>query len=139
MWYVPSENEVNSKLSKRDLIKEIIILTIAIFIVAVAVFFFLIPSHAAVSSITGFAIVLSNFVPLAVSDLTFIMNIFLLIAGFLICGKEFGAKTVYTTTMLPVFLKLFETLMPNNQSLTGDATLDVVSYIFVLSTLLNKS
>ena len=133
MWYVPSENEVNSKLSKRDLIKEIIILTIAIFIVAVAVFFFLIPSHAAVSSITGFAIVLSNFVPLAVSELTFIMNIFLLIAGFLICGKEFGAKTVYTTTMLPVFLKLFETLMPNNQSLTGDATLDVVSYIFVVS------
>ena len=120
-------------LSKRELIKEIIILTVAVFIVAIAVFFFLIPSHAAVSSITGLAIVLSNFVPLAVSELTFLMNIFLLIIGFLLCGKEFGVKTVYTTTMLPVFLKLFETIWPENQSMTGDATLDVVAYVFVVS------
>lgn len=120
-------------LSKRELIKEIIILTIAVFIVAIAVFFFLIPSHAAVSSITGLAIVLSNFVPLAVSELTFLMNIFLLIIGFLLCGKEFGVKTVYTTTMLPVFLKMFETIWPENQSMTGDATLDVVAYVFVVS------
>lgn len=117
----------------RELIKEIIILTVAVFIVALAVFFFLIPSHAAVSSITGLAIVLSNFVPLAVSELTFLMNIFLLIVGFLLCGKEFGVKTVYTTTMLPVFLKIFETIWPDNQSLTGDATLDVISYVFVVS------
>ena len=120
-------------MSKRELIKEIIILTVAVFIVAIAVFFFLIPSHAAVSSITGLAIVLSNFVPLAVSELTFLMNIFLLIIGFLLCGKEFGVKTVYTTTMLPVFLKMFETIWPENQSMTGDATLDVVAYVFVVS------
>jgi len=51
----------------------------------------------------------------------------------LLCGKEFGAKTVYTTTLLPLFLKLFEIIWPENQSLTGDATLDVISYVFVVS------
>lgn len=122
-----------STLSKRELVKEIIILTVAIAIIAVAVFFFLIPSHAAVSSISGLAIVLSNFVPLAVSEITFILNTALLIVGFLICGKEFGIKTVYTTIMLPAFLKLFEIIWPDNQSMTGDATLDVVSYVFVVS------
>ncbi len=122
-----------STLSKRELAKEIIILTVAIAIIAVAVFFFLIPSHAAVSSISGLAIVLSNFVPLAVSEITFILNTALLIVGFLICGKEFGIKTVYTTIMLPALLKLFEIIWPDNQSMTGDATLDVVSYVFVVS------
>lgn len=120
-------------MSKRELAKEIVILTIAIAIIAVAVFFFLIPSHAAVSSISGLAIVLSNFVPLAVSEITFILNSALLIVGFLICGKEFGIKTIYTTIMLPAFLKVFEIIWPDNQSMTGDATLDVVSYVFVVS------
>jgi len=120
-------------LNKRELVKEIVILTGAVAIIAAAVFFFLIPSHAAVSSISGLAIVLSNFVPLTVSEITFVLNVVLLIVGFLLCGKEFGVKTVYTSIMLPVFMKLFELIWPNNQSMTGDATLDVVAYVFVVS------
>jgi len=120
-------------LNKRELAKEIVILTVAVAIIAAAVFFFLIPSHAAVSSISGLAIVLSNFVPLTVSEITFVLNVVLLIVGFLLCGKEFGVKTVYTSIMLPAFMKLFEIIWPDNQSMTGDATLDVVAYVFVVS------
>lgn len=120
-------------MKKRELIKEIVILTGADAIIAAAVFFFLIPSHAAVSSITGLAIVLSNFVALTVSEITFIANIFLLIAGFVLCGKEFGVKTVYTSMLLPVFLRILEILLPNNESMTGDATLDVIAYVFLVS------
>ncbi len=120
-------------MNKRELAKEIVILTVAVAIIAAAVFFFLIPSHAAVSSISGLAIVLSNFVPLTVSEITFVLNVVLLIVGFLLCGKEFGVKTVYTSIMLPAFMKLFELIWPDNQSMTGDATLDVVAYVFVVS------
>ena len=120
-------------MSKRELVKELVILTVAVAIIAAAVFFFLVPSHAAVSSISGLAIVLSNFVPMAVSEITFVLNVVLLIVGFLLCGKEFGVKTVYTSIMLPAFMKLFELIWPNNQSMTGDATLDVVAYVFVVS------
>jgi len=120
-------------LNKREIAKEIVILTVAVAIIAAAVFFFLIPSHAAVSSISGLAIVLSNFVPMTVSEITFVLNVVLLIVGFLLCGKEFGVKTVYTSIMLPAFMKLFELIWPNNQSMTGDATLDVVAYVFVVS------
>ena len=118
-------------MKKRELVKEIIILTAAVAIIAAAVF--LIPSHAAVSSISGLAIVLSNVIPLTVSEITFILNVVLLIIGFLLCGKEFGVKTVYTSIMLPVFMKLFEVIWPDNQSMTGDATLDVVAYVFLVS------
>ena len=120
-------------MNKREIAKEIVILTVAVAIIAAAVFFFLIPSHAAVSSISGLAIVLSNFVPMTVSEITFVLNVVLLIVGFLLCGKEFGVKTVYTSIMLPAFMKLFELIWPNNQSMTGDATLDVVAYVFVVS------
>ena len=114
-------------------IREIIIMTGATLIIAAAVFFCLVPSHAAVSSISGLAIVLSNLVPLSVSAITLILNVVLLIVGFLLCGHEFGFKTVYTSILLPVFLGLFELLLPDNGSLTGDATLDVACYIFVVS------
>ena len=85
-----------------ELIKETLILTAAMAIVAGAVYFFLLPSHASVSSISGLGIILSNFVPLPLSAITMILNILLLIIGFFTCGKEFGAKTVYTSIVLPL-------------------------------------
>ncbi len=114
-------------------VREAAILTVAVAIIAAAVFFFLVPSHAAVSSISGAAIVLSNFIPLPISTITLILNVALLMVGFLTCGNEFGMKTVYTSILLPLFIGLFEHLLPEYQSLTGSAELDVVCYILVVS------
>lgn len=124
---------MNKKLNYKDLAKEALILTGADAIVAAAVYFFLVPSHASVSSISGLGIVLSNFIPLPLSAITMIMNVVLLIIGFITCGKEFGAKTIYTSVMLSVFLALFEALFPNAGSLTGSQELDVLCYILVVS------
>ena len=124
---------MNKKLNYKDLAKEALILTGADAIVAAAVYFFLVPSHASVSSISGLGIVLSNFIPLPLSAITMIMNVVLLIIGFITCGKEFGVKTVYTSVMLPVFLALFEALFPNAGSLKGSQELDVLCYILVVS------
>lgn len=114
-------------------IRELAVMAFATLIAAAAVFFFLIPSHAAVSSVSGLAIVLSNVIPLSVSAITMGLNIILLIAGFLFCGHDFGFKTVYTSVLLPVFIGMFEVLLPNYSSMTGDAALDVACYIFTVS------
>ena len=121
------------KLHYTDLIKEIIILTVAVTIIAAAIFFFLVPSHTSISSISGLGIVLSNFIPLPLSAITMILNVVLLIIGFLTCGKEFGAKTVYTSILLPLLLGLFELLFPNFESITCSQELDVLCYILVVS------
>ena len=113
--------------------KETWILTVAVAIIAAAVYFFLVPSHASVSSISGLGIVLSNFIPLPLSVITMILNVVLLLIGFATCGKEFGVKTVYTSVMLPVFLGLFEMLFPNFGSMTDSQELDVLCYILVVS------
>ena len=94
---------------------------------------FLVPSHASVSSISGLGIVLSNFIPLPLSAITMILNVVLLIIGFITCGKEFGVKTVYTSVMLPVFIGLFEILFPDFGSMTDSQELDVLCYILVVS------
>ena len=114
-------------------VRELAILTGAVAIIAAAVYFFLVPSHASVSSISGLGIVLANFVPLPLSAITMILNVVLLVIGFLTCGREFGAKTVYTSILLPAFIGLFERIFPDIGSLTDSQELDVLCYILVVS------
>ena len=118
-------------LNKRN-IKEFFIITVGTLIVSTAVFFFMLPSHVSVGSGTALAMVISNFVPLPVSVITLILNIVLLILGFLLIGPEFGAKTVYCAILMPVFLGIYEQIFPNQQSITEDPFLDVLCYIFVV-------
>lgn len=124
---------MKTKTDYKSILIEINILTIAIAIIAVAVYFFLVPSHTSISSMSGLGIVLSNFVPLPLSAITMILNVVLLIIGFFTCGKEFGLKTVYTSVMLPVFLGIFENIFPNTGSITNSQELDVLCYILVVS------
>ena len=124
---------MKKKINYAGILKETGILTVAVAIIAAAVYFFLVPSHASVSSISGLGIVLANFIPLPLSVITMILNVVLLLIGFVTCGREFGVKTVYTSVMLPVFLGLFEILFPNFGSLTDSQELDVLCYILVVS------
>lgn len=124
---------MKTQLNYAKIFMETVILTVAVAIIAAAVYFFLVPSHTSVSSISGLGIVLSNFVPLQLSAITMILNVVLLIIGFFTCGREFGVKTVYTSVMLPLFLGLFEIIFPNFGSMTDSQELDVLCYILVVS------
>lgn len=118
---------------RMETVWEFAMITIATTIVAAAVFFFLIPSHVSVGSISGLAIVIGNFIPLPISAITMILNVALLIVGFLFVGREFGGKTVYTSILLPVVIGMFEKIFPNNTSITADPFLDMICYVFVVS------
>lgn len=123
------------KKNKIDIKKQITeygIITVGTIIVAAAVFFFMLPSKVSVGSGTALAMVLSNFIPMPVSTITLIMNIGLLIIGFILIGPEFGAKTVYCSILMPLVLGVFERILPNFQSITQDPMLDVLCYILVV-------
>ena len=117
----------------KNTIKDFALITVGTAIVAVAVYFFMLPSHISVGSGTALAMVMSNFIPLSVSTLTLILNIGLLVLGILLVGREFGAKTIYCTLLMPSMLGVLEVLFPNFQSITQDPLLDVVCYILVVS------
>ena len=117
--------------SKKNIL-EFLIITVGVTIVSAAVFFFMLPSHVSVGSGAALAMVLSNFIPLPVSTITLLLNIVLLIIGFLLIGPEFGAKTVYCSILMPLIMGIFEKLFPDFQSITQDPLLDVICYILVV-------
>ena len=116
----------------RKNIQEFVTITVGTAIVAAAVFFFMLPSHVSVGSGAALAMVLSNFIPLSVSTITLIMNVGLLIIGFLLVGPEFGLKTVYCAILMPIMMGILEGFFPDFQSITQDPMLDVVCYILVV-------
>ena len=126
-------NKQKKKGFTSDTLKETAVMTIAVGIIAAAVYFFLIPSQTSISSISALAIIIAHYVPLHVSTVTMILNVVLLLIGFVTCGKEFGAKTVYTSILLPLYLAVFEQVFPNFESLTNSTELDVLCYILVVS------
>ena len=119
-------------LSKRS-VKEFCTITVGTAIIAAAVYFFMLPSRVTVGSASALALVISNFVPLPVSAITFILNMVLLLVGFILIGPEFGGKTVYASALLPAFMRVYEVVFPNFQSLTQDSMLDMVGYILVVA------
>ena len=116
----------------RENLKEFLKITVGTIIVGIAVYFFMLPSHLSVGSVAAIAMMLSNYIPLSVSNISLIINVGLLIIGFLLIGPEFGFKTVYCAVLLPVVLGVFEQLLPNFQSITEDPLLDVICYILVV-------
>ena len=117
----------------RCYVQDMAVITFATFIVAVAVFFFMMPNNLAIASIAGLAVVLQKFIPLSVATISLIFNVGLLIIGFIFVGREFGGKTVYTSVILPIFVGIFEKLFPKYNGLTGDPFLDMICYIFIVS------
>lgn len=113
-------------------LKTFFVITIGDIIVAVAVYFFMLPSQVSVGSGAALAMVLSNYIPLPVSVITLLLNVVLLIIGFILVGPEFGIKTVYCAILMPCVMGVFELLFPNFQSQTGDPLLDVICYILVV-------
>lgn len=113
------------------IIKEYLIITLGAIVTAAAIYFFMLPSHIAVGSGSALAMVLSNFIPLPVSVISLIQNVFLLILGAVLVGPEFGGKTIYVSIVLPITLGVFEVICPNQPSLTQDPFVDMICYTLV--------
>ena len=113
--------------------REILCMILGCFLIASAVYLFMRPSHISVGSISGLSMVLTNFIPLPLSAISFLLNLFLLILSFLFLGKDFGTNTAFCSLVMPAFLALYEVVLPGFQSITQDPLLDMLCYILVVS------
>ncbi|MGI6718252.1 MAG: YitT family protein [Bacteroidales bacterium] len=126
---------------------ELLIMTFGMFFVAISVHFFLVPSKLIVGSISGLSIVINILTGIPVSLVSFIINLILLILAYLLIGKEFGTKTVYTALMLSPWLYLLEQITTpeilgnvfefdsNGKllSIMGDPWFDLLCFVVILS------
>ena len=145
-----------SFLGTRKFWKEFIIMTLAMFLGAAAVYYFLTPSKLIIGTVSGLSIVLSTVlegfgINIKVSWMIFLINAILLVLAWLLIGKEFGAKTVYTALLLGPLMEVWEAIMPaqklasirmgsdmpintlNSFSVMGDPWLDLVCFVLLLS------
>ncbi len=113
--------------------KEFLVILVGMFLISVAVYYVMIPDNLVLGSLSGLILVLVNFIPLKISTLTFILNAALLVVGYIFIGKEFGLKTVITSLMLPVYLRVFEIVTPNVESLSGNIVIDLACFMVVIS------
>lgn len=118
-------------INKRN-VKEFVMILLGLAITAASVYFFMLPSHVSVGSASALAMIISNYVPLPVSAISLLLNVGLLIVGFLLIGPEFGIKTVFCAVLMPGMLWVLEMVFPDFQSLTQDPVLDVICYILTV-------
>ena len=117
--------------STKERIRDYIIITIGTIIASFSVFFFLTPSHLAVGSISGLAVLIAKFVPMTVGTLLIILKGICLLLSAIFVGKEFTYRTLYPSILLPIVIRILEKIYPNMQSLMGDQFLDMLGYLFL--------
>ena len=113
-------------------VKEYLLITLGAVLSATAIYFFMLPCNIVIGSGSAIAMILSMFIPLRISVLTLILNFILLIIGFILIGPEFGIKTVYAAIIIPIIMGIYETILPDFKSLTGDPLIDVICYTIVV-------
>lgn len=105
---------------------EYAILTGATYIMVIGIYAFKFPNNFSFGGVTGLAIVLSNFLPTTPGNVTFIINMALLLVGFLFLGKGFGVKTAYISIIMSLGLSLSEKIYPMTRPLTEEPVLELV-------------
>ena len=103
----------------KEKLKEFMVLTLGAVIMSVGIYFFKFPNNFSTGGVSGISVVLGALVP-GLSPGTFVMiiNVSLLIIGFIIIGKSFGIKTVYCSMLMSLLIYVLERVCPVSRPLT---------------------
>ena len=119
----------NRRLNQKKILNvglEYVILTVATLIMVVGVYIFKFPNNFSFGGVTGIAVVLSAVTPMSASTINFVLNMVLLVLGFLFLGRGFGLKTVYVSVLMSVGLSCLEYYFPMSQPLTNEPVLELI-------------
>lgn len=112
-------------------LKNFSLLTISTLIMAVGIYFFKFANNFTFGGITGIAVLVAKFLLISASDFSFVVNILLLIIGWIVLGKSFAEKTAYSTILLSVSLSLLERIYPMSHPLTNEPLLELIFAILL--------
>lgn len=112
-------------------LKNFSLLTISTLIMAVGIYFFKFANNFTFGGITGIAVLVAKFLPISASDFSFVVNILLLIIGWIVLGKSFAEKTAYSTILLSISLSLLERIYSMSHPLTNEPLLELIFAILL--------
>ncbi len=102
-------------------------------VAAIGIFYFLVPQNLAIGGVTGFSIVMTSYIKLPISIVTFITNVILLLLGFIFIGREFGGKTIFSVIVLSVSMYVMENFFPISQPMTNEILLNLIVGILLFA------
>ncbi len=111
--------------------KEYSMLTLATMIMSIGIYFFKFPNKFSFGGVSGIAVLGATLTPLTAGQINLILNIALIILGFIFLGKKFAFKTVYVSLLSSIVLWLFEIILPMDKPLTNQPMLEVCFAIFL--------
>lgn len=118
------ENTMNRKTWQT--IKEYTLITLAAVIMDIGIYVFKFPNNFSFGGVSGLAVVATALLPFTASQINLVVNMLLLLLGFLFLGRSFGVKTAYVTVLSSVLLDVMEIVFPMSGPLTDDPMLELV-------------
>ena len=109
----------------KEKLKHFSLLTASTLIMAVGTYFFKFTNNFTFGGITGLAVLVADKTSISASDFSFIVNMLLLVLGFVVLGKKFAAKTAYCSILLSVALSTLERVCPMDHPLTDQTMLEL--------------
>ncbi|MGN0427879.1 MAG: YitT family protein [Agathobacter sp.] len=111
---------------KKRIFFELIMLTLATVVLDVGVYFFKFPNNFSFGGVTGVSVILSKLFSLSSATYNLIINMALLLLGFIFLSKGFGIKTVYISVLSSLLLSAMEHFIPMDGPLTDEPVLELI-------------
>ena len=119
-----SASKIKNPVAK--LLLEYGLITIAVEIIVVGIYFFKFPNHFAFGGVSGFSTVFSALTGISASKFTNYVNYGVLVIGFLFLGRSVGTRTVYATIVMSLSLSFWEKVYPMTAPLTQEPLLELI-------------
>lgn len=125
----------HTRRNRRQVFRDYLIMTLAIILASIGVYFFKFPNNFSTGGVTGFAVVLAQMIPgITVTGMSNLLNVSLLLIGIIAIGRDFGIKTIYCALLLSGLLFVYERLLPLPVPLTDQPFMELlVSMLFSAS------
>lgn len=114
------------KIEFSKILQRYLMLTLATIVIIIGIYVFKFPNNFSFGGVTGIAVVLGYILPVTPGTITLIINMFLLVIGFVFLGKSFGFMTAYVSVLMSVGLKLCEIFFPMDRPLTDEPVLELI-------------
>lgn len=122
---------MNKILSKENL-KKFLLINIGLLLLSSGVYFFKFPNNFTTGGVSGISIIVSSVFPnISSATLMMILNISLLLVGFLFFGKGFGFLTCYCSVVYSAETWLFEKIYPMAAPFTDEPLLELIFAIML--------
>lgn len=115
------------KKTPEQLIKEWLLLILGTTLTSVGIYFFKFPNNFSTGGVSGMAVILGHYFPNSTpGDFMMIINVALLIVGFVVFGKGFGLKTCFVSMLMSGLTWLGERLIPMSQPMTSEPLMELI-------------